>query len=159
MKIAEKVHLYMQVARDIDNLPFGQQNLILSDVAAAMKLKHWHEAADFRLCHPRRRAPLAVVQHSILSERVARALAIVSHPNRGWRSRWTVDREKWEARHGPSGLVVRFAPAGPGEWDGAAVNAEEVARALIELHGSRAAQMLARLMRESGQLWSERDGR
>lgn len=65
-----------------------------------------------------------------------------------------------EARHGPSGLVVRFAPADePGAWDGQPTNAEEVGRALIELHGAQAAQMLARLMREAGQLWSERDGR
>lgn len=86
---------------------------------------------------------------------------MTSHPNRGWRSRWTVDRARQEARHGPSGLVVRFQadPDEAGAYDGQAVNGDEIGRALIELHGHRAAQMLARMMQEAGALWSEHDTR
>lgn len=81
-----------------------------------------------------------------------------NHPNRGWRARWTIDAARREARHGPSGLVVRFRPdAGePGAWDGDAVNGAEVAEALAERHGADAPRMLARLMREAGEAWSER---
>lgn len=83
---------------------------------------------------------------------------MTSHPNRGWRSRWTVDRAKQEARHGPSGLVVRFyrAPDVPAR-DGAALNGQEVVAALIERHGQQAAaRMLARLMREAGDIFAEK---
>ena len=68
-----------------------------------------------------------------------------------------MDREKQEARHGPSGLIVRFhrAPDAPA-WDGHAVNADAVGRALIERHGQQAAaRMLARLMREAGDIYTE----
>ena len=75
---------------------------------------------------------------------------MTTHPNRGWRSRWTVDRARSEARHGPSGLVVRFR--GP---DGTAVNGPEVGAALIDRHGQpAAARMLARLMREAGDVFN-----
>ncbi len=81
---------------------------------------------------------------------------MTSHPNRGWRSRWTVDRAKQEARHGPSGLVVRFARHDEGGWQGDAANGQEVAQALIERHGHHAAvRMLARLMREAGDIYSQ----
>lgn len=84
---------------------------------------------------------------------------MTSHPNRGWRNRWAVDRAKQEARHGPSGLVVRFyrAPDVPA-WDGAALNGQEVGVALVERHGQQAAtRMLARLMREAGDIFSEKN--
>ncbi len=81
---------------------------------------------------------------------------MTSHPNRGWRGRWVVSGD--EARHGPSGLVVRFAPALDADaLDGEAVNGHEVARALAARHGrSEVARMLARLMREAGDVWRER---
>lgn len=62
------------------------------------------------------------------------------------------------AEHGPSGLVVRFAPAIDADaLDGEAVNGHEVARALAERHGQgEVARMLARLMREAGDVWRER---
>lgn len=84
---------------------------------------------------------------------------MTSHPNRGWRSRWTVDTVRREARHGPTGLVVRFARAAddPAALDGEAVNDSEIAEALAERHGLHAAaRMLARLLREAGDVYSER---
>lgn len=82
---------------------------------------------------------------------------MTSHPNRGWRGRWVVEGR--EARHGPSGLVVRFhRAADAAAWDGSAVNADEVGRALIERHGQQdAARMLARLMREAGDIFQEKN--
>lgn len=82
---------------------------------------------------------------------------MTSHPNRGWRGRWTVDTAAGEARHGPSGLVVRFDAHSEGGWQGAAVNLDEVGQALIERHGQAdAARMLARLMREAGDIFQEK---
>ena len=80
---------------------------------------------------------------------------MTSHPNRGWRSRWVVDRAKLEARHSPSGLVVRFRRARDvPAWDGEATNGETVGAALIARHGQRAAvRILARLMREAGDIF------
>lgn len=78
-----------------------------------------------------------------------------NHPNRGWRGRWNVDLPAREARHGPSGLVVRFRRAADAPaWDGSAVNLEEVGAALIERHGAATAGMIARLMREAGEIWA-----
>lgn len=63
-----------------------------------------------------------------------------------------------EARHGPSGLVVRFRRATDAKaWDGEVVNGQEVSAALSERHGvNDPARMLARLMREAGDIFSER---
>jgi hypothetical protein len=81
---------------------------------------------------------------------------MTSHPNRGWRGRWIVEGS--EARHGPSGLVVRLHRAlDAAAWDGAALNGQEVGAALIERHGQQsAARMLARLMREAGDIFAEK---
>lgn len=64
-----------------------------------------------------------------------------------------------EARHGPSGLVVRFQRAADAAaWDGQAVNGQEVAEGLIRAHGRDAARrMLARLMREAGDIFQEQE--
>ncbi len=79
-----------------------------------------------------------------------------NHPNRGWRGRWTVQGQ--DARHGPSGLVVRFLPHPEGGFEGLPTNGQEVAQALIELHGRDAAgKMLARLMREAGDIFQEKN--
>jgi hypothetical protein len=79
-----------------------------------------------------------------------------NHPNRGWRGRWAVYGQ--EARHGPSGLVLRFERApDSAAWDGSPVNGDEVAQALVAAHGRDAAsRMLARLMREAGDVFQER---
>jgi hypothetical protein len=78
-----------------------------------------------------------------------------NHPNRGWRNRWVID--DLEVRHLPSGLCVRFhRAADAAAWDGSPTNADEVSRALIEKHGTRSASsMLARLMREAGDIFQE----
>lgn len=64
-----------------------------------------------------------------------------------------------EARHGPSGLVVRFQRAADAAaWDGQALNGDEVAKALTEVHGLPAAsRMLSRLMREAGDIFQEKN--
>lgn len=78
-----------------------------------------------------------------------------NHPNRGWRSRWTVVGQ--EARHGPSGLVVRFSRASDAAaWDGRAVNAQEVYQALAAAGTQDIDRTLARLMREAGEIFQER---
>lgn len=77
-----------------------------------------------------------------------------NHPNRNWRSRWTVDLEAATATH-QNGLVVRFAPAEdePGAYDGEVIAGLE---ALAGMDG----QALARLMREAGDIYVEaRHGR
>lgn len=75
--------------------------------------------------------------------------AMSNHPNRGWRGRWVVDLAAGEARHGPSGLVVRF----PGAQ---AVNAEEVRQALQERHGAAAVPAFTKLMVQAAQIYQER---
>jgi hypothetical protein len=63
-----------------------------------------------------------------------------------------------EAKHGPSGLVVRFLPHPDGGWDGTPANGQEIAQALIELHGRDVAvQTLTRLMREAGDIFQEKN--
>lgn len=81
---------------------------------------------------------------------------MTNHPNRGWRARWTVDAAQREARHGPSGLVVRFRPHPEGGWTGEATNAQEIGAEILRVHGERAASMLARLMREAGEIFQEK---
>lgn len=81
---------------------------------------------------------------------------MTNHPNRGWRSRWTVDSVRCEARHGPSGLVVRFQPHPEGGWAGEPTNGEDVFAGIVQVHGDRAASMVARLMREAGEIFGER---
>ena len=80
---------------------------------------------------------------------------MTSHPNRGWCSRWVVgDRE---ARHLPTGLIVRFVPHPDGGWDGKSPNAQEVFAALRAAGTQNLAQVAARLMREAGDIFSERN--
>lgn len=80
---------------------------------------------------------------------------MTAHPNRGWRSRWTVDRAKQEARHGPSGLVVRFRPHPQGGWSGSSPNAQEVFAALKASGTQNIDRALVRLLREAGDIFSE----
>lgn len=82
---------------------------------------------------------------------------MTSHPNRGWRGRWVVTGN--EARHGPSGLVVRFQRSPDDDvWDGEAVNAAAVVEALRAARGdsNNLERTLARLMREAGDIFSEK---
>lgn len=80
---------------------------------------------------------------------------MTNHPNRGWRGRWIVSGD--EARHNSSGLIVRFRRVDGGA-DGKAINGQEVAQALIEIHGLDAAgKMLTRLMREAGDIFQEKN--
>ncbi len=74
-----------------------------------------------------------------------------------WQARWQVDTAACEARH-DSGLVMRFARAGDDAhaWNGEPVNADETLRALLARHGPHnAPQMLARLAREAGEVYTE----
>ena len=62
-----------------------------------------------------------------------------------------------EARHSSSGLIIRFQRI-DGAWDGKAVNGQEIAQALIAIHGRDAAgKMLARLMRDAGDIFQEKN--
>lgn len=82
---------------------------------------------------------------------------MTSHPNRGWRSRWSVDLQKSEAHHGPTGLVVRFVRSGDG-WDGNSQNIDEVFAALKSTTPAKhLASTLARLMRQAGDIFSEKN--
>ena len=87
---------------------------------------------------------------------------MVNHPNRGWRSRWTV--QGCEAKHGPSGLVVRFQReacggmiAEAGAWYGRATNAQEVFQSLRTAGTQDIERVLSRLMREAGDIFSEKN--
>ena len=80
---------------------------------------------------------------------------MANHPNRGWRSRWSVAGN--QASHGPSGLGVAFRRNEThGAWDGAAVNAGEVAAALAATGTQNLERTFARLMREAGEIFSEK---
>ena len=48
---------------------------------------------------------------------------MVNHPNRNWRSRWTVDLEESTASH-RDGWIFKFSPASdqPGVFDGTCIN-------------------------------------
>lgn len=74
-----------------------------------------------------------------------------------WQLEWAVDLVADTATH-TSGLVVQFKPAddAPGAHDGRAVNAGQVAGDLLVKHGPHnVPQMLARLMREAGEVYTE----
>lgn len=74
-----------------------------------------------------------------------------------WQLEWAVDLEASTAAHS-SGLVVQFTPADdtPGAHDGRAVNIEQISSALLAKHGGHnVPQMLARLMREAGEIYTE----
>jgi hypothetical protein len=82
---------------------------------------------------------------------------MTAHLNRGWRSRWSVDLQKGEARHGPTGLVVRFVRRDDG-WDGQSPNVDEVFAALKSTTPEKhLASTLARLMRQAGDIFSEKN--
>lgn len=82
---------------------------------------------------------------------------MTNHPNRGWRKRWTVDAARREARHGPTGLVVRFEPHPDGSHEGTSPNGPEVFAALRAEYGAdEAVRRIARLMRESGEIYAQR---
>ncbi len=51
----------------------------------------------------------------------------MNHPNRNWRSRWTIDIPQQEARHHTTGLVVRFSKSGVA---GKMLNLDEVSAAM-----------------------------
>jgi len=78
---------------------------------------------------------------------------VTSHPNRGWRGRWTVGADT--ATHGPSGLVVRFQPHPEGGWSGDSPNVREVFAALKSAGTKDIDRVLARLMREAGDIFQE----
>ena len=82
---------------------------------------------------------------------------MTSHPHRGWRSRWSVDLAAKEARHGPTGLVVRFVRRGEG-WDGHGENLDEVFAVLKRTTpAEHLASTLARLLREAGDVFAEKN--
>ena len=72
-----------------------------------------------------------------------------NHPNRGWRSRWTVDLDAATATH-VDGWVFKFSPADdePGAFDGECIGHPEK---LDTGHVKNA----ARIARESGEIFME----
>lgn len=74
-----------------------------------------------------------------------------------WQRNWAVDLGAQTATH-TSGLVVRFesSAADPRALDGQPVNADAVLATLLAQHGPHnAPQMVGRLMREAGEIYSE----
>ena len=61
------------------------------------------------------------------------------------------------ATHGPSGLVVRFQPHPEGGWSGASPNIQEVFSALKAAGTKDLERVLARLMREAGDIFAEKN--
>lgn len=79
---------------------------------------------------------------------------MTNHPNRGWRSRWTVDLEAATATH-RDGWVFRFSPVAgeAGAYDGVCITNPEP---LTTEH----MKIAARVAREAGDIWIEaRDAR
>lgn len=79
---------------------------------------------------------------------------MTNHPNRNWRSRWTIDLETSTATH-RDGLVFRFAPVPDeaGAFDGKCVVQPEPITA-AHLAGA------VRIAREAGEIYIEaRNGR
>lgn len=74
---------------------------------------------------------------------------MVNHPNRGWRSRWTVDQEAATAAH-IDGWVFRFSPVDgePGAFDGECVAQPNP---ITEEHLAAA----PRVAREAGEVYQE----
>ena len=74
---------------------------------------------------------------------------MVNHPNRGWRSRWTVDLESGTATH-RDGWQFRFVPAldDPGTFDGECIAQPKP----LTLACAREA---ARVAREAGDVFLE----
>jgi len=74
---------------------------------------------------------------------------MTNHPNRGWRSRWTVDLEAATAKH-RDGWQFRFAPADddPGAFDGECIAQPDP----LTAEQMRAA---ARIAREAGDAFME----
>lgn len=74
---------------------------------------------------------------------------MVNHPNRGWRSRWSIDLEAATATH-RDGWVFRFSPAADddGAFDGRCI---EQPSPLTPEHMAKA----ARIAREAGDIYIE----
>lgn len=73
---------------------------------------------------------------------------MTNHPNRNWRSRWTVDLPTHTVTH-RDGWVFQFAPAEnePGAYDGRCIAHPEMTTAVI--------QQAARIAREAGDVYGE----
>jgi len=73
---------------------------------------------------------------------------MTNHPNRNWRSRWTVDLEKREARH-IDGWAFRFdrTDDDPRAWDGKCVS--------IPADMEMDASAISRICREAGDIFVE----
>lgn len=74
-----------------------------------------------------------------------------------WQTRWTIDLGACTARH-ESGLVVCFSQAAdtPGAWDGELLEDPALTAQLVRKHGPHnIGPMVARLMREAAQLYTE----
>jgi len=74
---------------------------------------------------------------------------MTNHPNRGWRSRWTIDLETATATH-RDGWVFRFFPVNgePGIFDGKCIGQPTP---LTAAHVAQA----ARIAREAGDIYIE----
>lgn len=79
---------------------------------------------------------------------------MVNHPNRGWRSRWSINLETAIATH-RDGWVFKFSPVAgePGAFDGKCIDQPSP---LTSEHMAKA----TRIAREAGDIYIEaRDGR
>lgn len=74
---------------------------------------------------------------------------MVNHPNRNWRSRWSVNLEAATATH-VDGWIFKFTPADgePGAFDGECVGQPAP---LLPEHAAQA----ARIAREAGEIYIE----
>lgn len=77
---------------------------------------------------------------------------MVNHPNRGWRSRWSIDLESATATH-RDGWVFKFSPVDgePGAFDGECVVMPAPPSPLTQEHLAQA----SRIAREAGDIYIE----
>jgi len=82
---------------------------------------------------------------------------MANHPNRNWRSKWTVDPSACTATH-QSGIVVQYT-FNNGGWDGKVISQLPDMPADIK-ESQKLANHLAKMMREAGDIYKEHlDGR
>ena len=79
----------------------------------------------------------------------------MNHPNRKWRSLWTIDLVQQEARHHLTGLVVGF-PKRNATKNGSIINLAEIISATQHtLPEHKQARYFARLLMEANWIYAE----
>lgn len=61
MNINTKIGIYENVYDNTKTIGFARQNLVLSQLASLLGLKHWIGEKTYELHHPRRKKPLLIV--------------------------------------------------------------------------------------------------